>query len=230
MNFKRISCNSFHLQISEEINDQVLAKLININNRLEEKLENHIDEIVPAYNSILITSKLDNVSVAKTAEVLEKICKDNIDELIPKNESSRIIEVPVYYDPEVAYDLEELSSEINIPIDLIIKEHTKPTYKCYAIGFVVGFGYLATLPDVLVCDRLKKPRRNVPAGSVGLAKDQTAVYPIDSPGGWRVIGRTPLSFIEQKSADNEFISIKVGDQVKFHPISKADFLEFGGKL
>jgi inhibitor of KinA len=103
----------------------------------------------------------------------------------------------------------------------VIELHSMHTYLVYFLGFVPGFAYLGALPDELVTPRLPAPRKSVPAGSVGIAKDQTGVYPVATPGGWRLLGRTPVAMFQPEHAAMSLLAI--GDRVRFVPISRQKF-------
>ena len=113
-------------------------------------------------------------------------------------------------------------------MDEIIKLHTSKLYDVYAIGFAPGFAYLASVDEKIAIPRLDTPRKNIPKGSVAIANTQTAVYPQSSPGGWNIIGRTTFEFFD-KTID-ELTPVKVGDKIKFNPISKDEFIKQGGKI
>jgi inhibitor of KinA len=105
----------------------------------------------------------------------------------------------------------------------VIELHTSTSYLVYFLGFVPGFAYLGELPEALVTPRLGSPRKKVPAGSVGIAGNQTGVYPFETPGGWRLLGRTPLAMFR---ADREHLSVlSIGDRVRFVPILRELFEE-----
>ena len=139
---------------------------------------------------------------------------------------SAAIVLPVLYHPSVAPDLEWLADEKGLSIDDVIALHSETTYFAYATGFAPGFCYLGTLPHQLVTPRLATPRNKVPAGSVAIADLQTAVYPCESPGGWRLIGQCPQPLFDLNNTPANLLS--VGDTVRFEPMSEADFYAMGG--
>ena len=139
---------------------------------------------------------------------------------------SAAIILPVLYHPSVAPDLEWLADEKGLSIDDVIALHSETTYFAYATGFAPGFCYLGTLPSQLVTPRLATPRNKVPAGSVAIADLQTAVYPCESPGGWRLIGQCPQPLFDLNNTPANLLS--VGDTVRFEPMSEADFYAMGG--
>lgn len=210
----------FSQQISEEINRHVVA--------LQEYLE-HADlpgfiECVPAYSSLTVyvdkRSDMQDLQriIEKKISTLNDI--ENADNSQHKIQTPVII--PVCYDIEFASDLNSVSAQLGLRIEEIIELHSKEHYRVYMIGFVPGFPYMGTLPPELEMPRKKTPALKVPAGSVAIAGKQTGIYPAEVPGGWHVIGRTPITLF------NKSISpcclLKAGDLVQFKPISKEEFL------
>ena len=139
-----------------------------------------------------------------------------------------VVTLPVLYHPSVAPDLEWLADQKNISVDQIIALHTGTTYFAYATGFAPGFCYLGDLPTELATPRLADPRAAVPAGAVGLADRQTAVYPGISPGGWRLIGSCPRPLFQ--NGENPTAYLAVGDSVRFEAITTQEYRKFGGEL
>lgn len=139
-----------------------------------------------------------------------------------------VVTLPVLYHPSVAPDLEWLAEQKNISVDQIIALHTGTTYFAYATGFAPGFCYLGDLPTELATPRLADPRAAVPAGAVGLADRQTAVYPGISPGGWRLIGSCPRPLFQNGEHPTAYLA--VGDSVRFEAITPQEYRKFGGEL
>ena len=135
---------------------------------------------------------------------------------------SEVLEVPVLYGgEEMGPDLKFVAENAKMSEEEVIKLHSEPEYLIYMLGFTPGFTYLGGLNDAIETPRLKTPRVKIPAGSVGIAGKQTGVYPIDSPGGWQLIGRTPLKMYD---ADREKpILPEAGQYIKFVPIDRAEF-------
>ncbi len=133
----------------------------------------------------------------------------------------REVEIPVCYGGAHGPDLIDVSSIHGITPAQLIALHSSSTYLVYFLGFVPGFAYLGGLPEALVTPRLATPRRKVPPGSVGIAGSQTGVYPFSTPGGWRLLGRTPVSMFR---ADRKELSLlSIGDRVRFTPISPEQY-------
>lgn len=135
----------------------------------------------------------------------------------------RHVEIPVCYGGEYGPDLDDVAAFHKTTLEQVIHLHSSSSYLVYFLGFVPGFAYLGELPQELVTPRLATPRKKVPPGSVGIAGNQTGVYPFETPGGWRLLGRTPVSMFR---ADRDGLSLlSIGDRVRFVPISRERFAE-----
>jgi KipI family sensor histidine kinase inhibitor len=134
---------------------------------------------------------------------------------------NRIIEVPVCYDENFGIDLISMSKKLNLSITEIIKIHTENIYQVYCLGFMPGFAYMGDVKTTIQMARHSQPRQNVSAGSVGIAGAQTGIYPMHSPGGWQIIGRTPIKIFDKNP--KVLSKFKMGDQIKFYPITRAEF-------
>lgn len=132
-----------------------------------------------------------------------------------------LIEIPVCYDADFAPDLDPVAAHAGISPAEVIRRHSSASYEVAFVGFTPGFGYLTGLPAELAAPRLPSPRTRVPAGSVGIAGDQTGIYPSATPGGWRLIGRTPLRMFDANRAEPSLLSI--GNGVRFRQIDRAEF-------
>jgi inhibitor of KinA len=206
------------------------ALLINF----EQKIDKSIHTLVKSYSQLLeklpaVTYQIPaycSITVAfdKTQTTFEEF-KTKIEDLeVDSSEmksTSQIIEIPVCYETEFAADMEELSKDLKISPDEIISLHTSETYEVYMMGFLPGFPYLGKLPKALECKRKSTPRKQVKAGSVGLAGSQTGIYPSAAPGGWQLIGQTPLKIFNP--AEREAFHLKMGDRIKFKSISGEEF-------
>ena len=140
----------------------------------------------------------------------------------------RIVEIPTIYGGEYGPDLKYVAESHSLSEDEVVRFHNRREYTVYMIGFVAGFPYLGVVADEIATPRLKTPRLRVPAGSVGIAEKQTGIYPCESPGGWQIIGRTPVKLFDPK--EHPPALIHPADIVKFKPISKKEFEAYvGGK-
>jgi inhibitor of KinA len=172
----------------------------------------------PAYCSLLV--EFDALTLSHGE--LETILRGYLNRLedVPLAEG-RQLQIPTCYGGEFGPDLNEVAALHGMTLAQAIRLHASVTYLVYFLGFVPGFAYLGELPEALATPRLTSPRRSTPPGSVGIAGSQTGVYPFAAPGGWRLIGRTPLLMFRPDRKDMSLLSI--GDRVRFVPISIARF-------
>jgi KipI family sensor histidine kinase inhibitor len=172
----------------------------------------------PAYCSLLI--KFDAMKLRR--EELEEIVRGYIDRMekatLPE---PRLIEIPVCYGGEYGPDLKDVAELHGMTADAVSERHASTPYIVYFLGFAPGFAYLGDVAEELATPRLPSPRKSVPAGSVGMAGRQTGVYPIATPGGWRLLGRTPLKMFQPDRAEMSLLAL--GDRVRFVPISREQF-------
>jgi inhibitor of KinA len=172
----------------------------------------------PAYSSILVSFDALQLNHAGLEEILRGYIH-RLDTLrIPKG---REVKLPTCYGGMFGPDLNEVAGLHGLTPAQAIELHASITYTVYFLGFVPGFAYLGELPEELATPRLMSPRRSTPPGSVGIAGNQTGVYPFATPGGWRLIGRTPIAMFHPNRKAMSFLAI--GDRVRFTPISAARF-------
>jgi inhibitor of KinA len=178
--------------------------------------------MIPAYCSLTIAFDPNSTSVA----ALQKIVHDRILQLPdvdenPENNSRSTIEIPVCYDDDFALDIKAVSLQTGKAPEEIIRRHLSTEFYVYMLGFMPGFAYLGDMPEDFRCNRKATPRTYVPAGSIGLSGRQVGIYPFETPGGWQLIGRTPLRMFDP--ARTEAALLKAGDKVRFKQISRSDF-------
>jgi inhibitor of KinA len=201
-------------RISVEINDR-LRKLLQL---LESDPIAGIRNLHPAYSSLLVKFDASRLTHADLQTRLARHL-DRLDEVpLP---SPRQVEIPVCYGGTHGPDLDEVAVSHGISAAKVIELHSSATYLVYFLGFVPGFAYLGELPPELASPRLATPRPRVPKGSVGIAGTQTGVYPFATPGGWRLIGRTPLAMFQPE--ESGLSRLIIGDKVHFRPISADEF-------
>ena len=224
--FSVASVDSVIIYFGQDISQSVAKDVRQAFYTLKDAKLEYITEIVPSYTSIMVSYDFLKVTY-------KQICKE-IDDILEYAEQSynevttRLVNIPVYYGLEVGLDLESLAKMKKRTIQEIISLHVNKEYFVYAIGFSPGFPYMGEVAAALVSPRLANPRAKVPKGSVGIADNQTAIYPQLSPGGWQILGRTPIEMFD--TSYDGFSYLKVGDKVKFKPISKENFLDLGGEI
>ena len=220
MRFCAASDQALLVYLGEEIDYAVHERVRKLLWQLEKEPPSWLENLQPAYTSLMITF---DACRADHAEVEAAIRKLQQRARAVRTRKSRRIEIPVCYGGEFGPDLEEVAELCGLQTSQLISLHTSRAYHAYFLGFVPGFAYLGDLPPEIAAPRLETPRRNVPAGSVGIAGRQTAVYPLATPGGWRLIGRTPKQMF--RSDRRPMATICVGDRVKFRAISRKEFLK-----
>jgi len=183
--------------------------------------------IIPSYTSILIHFDPLYLHEEELIDRLKQICTDSSPSF-SEPESHEIKLIPALYDTQVGWDLDRISRQKRLTKEQIIYFHTTTIYHVYAVGFLPGFAYMARVNAHIVLPRLKTPRPFVPAGSIGIADQQTAVYPMRSAGGWNIIGRSPLKFFDAKKSGKPLL--QVGMRVRFIAISCEVFKQLGGSL
>lgn len=206
-------------QISPEINRRVRQFAIAL---MEHPMEGLV-EIVPTYRSLLIIYDPLRISVATLQHRVEDLHKKIKEIQIPK---PKAMEIPVVYGGEYGPDLEWVARYHNISAQQVIHLHTGTTYQVYMIGFTPGHPYIAELPKALITPRRETPRTNVPRGSVAIAMNQTVIYPVESPGGLHILGRTPLKLFDPFQSPPTFL--EMGDLVRFFPIKEEEFKQWPG--
>jgi inhibitor of KinA len=216
--FQRASDQSLLIYFGQQITLDAHERVRKFLLLLEQAPIAGIRNLHPAYCSVLV--KFDPLKWRH--EQLEEILKQYLgrmeDVTLPE---PRQVEIPVCYGGEHGPDLIDVSKIHGMTPAQVIELHSSSTYVVYFLGFVPGFAYLGELPQALVTPRLATPRRRVPPGSVGIAGRQTGVYPVATPGGWRLLGRTPISMFRPDQTGFSFLSI--GDRVRFTPIDQKQF-------
>lgn len=186
-------------------------------------------DYIPSYTTVLIhyrdgmTTQVQSAVDQLLAEIVADDQKEGAEDDIGEQQGKTVV-IPVCYDSELALDLVETAEELGLSVASLVEKHTAMSYRCYALGFLPGFAFLGRLPDELVIPRLARPRERLPAGSVAIAEQQTTVYPSETPGGWRIIGRTPMPMFFPER--NPPIRIEVGDKVQFSAISQEEFEQY----
>ena len=204
----------FGQEISLEINHKVMAlKMV-----LEREPIRGIVELIPTYCSLLIQYDPMELRYGQLRDRLEALVTQ-LDEV--EMQPKKVVEIPVAYGGEYGPDLGEVARVHNISEEEVIKLHSEPEYPIYMLGFVAGFPYLGGINKAIATPRKKSPRLKIEAGSVGIAGEQTGIYSVESPGGWQIIGRTPLKLYDVNR--NEPVLLKAGQYIKFKPITKEEF-------
>lgn len=184
-----------------------------------------VDEFVPTYRSLLIRYDPQKTTYAEVAHEIQ-----NVERTMKKTSQTRErrkITIPTVYGGEYGPDLPYVAQNHGLSEEQVVKLHFEKEYRVYMIGFVAGFPYLGEVADEIATPRLETPRLKVSAGSVGIAEKQTGIYPCEAPGGWQIIGRTPLKLFNPSWQPPTLL--ETGDAVIFKPISAEEFKDLVGK-
>lgn len=220
LKFSRYNEYSILIEWPAIMDENMLKDILNFKNIIEKKYIKQKVEVINAFNSILVIYNytIDNVN----DEIFRlKALKFTEDDLV--DSKSKLWKIPVCYDDEFGMDLNEFSKQKQISKTEVIELHSSAIYTIFFIGFLPGFLYLGGLGKKLHLDRKSTPNLDVKKGAVGIGGNQTGIYPQNSPGGWHIIGNTPVDFFNPKT--NPPCVFNAGDQLKFYPISKSEFLD-----
>jgi inhibitor of KinA len=216
--FRAASDQAILVYLGEEIGFPTHERVVRLLRLLQHEPLPWVRNVQPAYCSLLVSFDVCQVDHAEVEATLRSYEARAEKIAMPK---PRRVEIPVCYGGAFGPDLDSVAAKQGLPPERVVELHSANCYHAYFLGFAPGFAYLGDLPEVLATPRLAHPRQKVPAGSVGIAGKQTAVYPFATPGGWNLLGRTPL---EMFRADREPMGLlDVGDEVNFRPISREEF-------
>ena len=223
---QRISENTFYIQFRvDELNSSNITKIASVRRQLIARFGSAIVDAIPSYSTLLITIDINRIDAKRfSEEFLTTVQLSNNEQV----NSPALIEIPVFYDAEVGYDLIEIAQRSGISPEEVIERHCNQTYTVYALGFAPGFAYLGHVDKTIATPRQSTPRMSVAKGSVGIADRQTGIYPSTSPGGWNIIGRTPIPLIDMSKPAEDICPITVGGLVKFISICRQEFVDLGG--
>jgi len=213
------------VELGQDISPEINAKVRALNTAITENRIGGIVETIPTYCSVTVSYQPEIILYDELIRCLEELLgqMEVVDAPL-----SHVLELPVLYGGEMGPDIDFVASHTGKTSDEIIKLHAEPEYLIYMLGFTPGFTYLGGLNPELETPRLKTPRTKIPAGSVGIAGKQTGVYPTASPGGWQLIGRTPVKLYDP-NRENPILP-KAGDYIKFIPVNTDEYEAIAGQV
>ena len=223
-NISNLGDAAIYCDFGKEVNEQINSNVISYFNHLkklvkENKIEG-ITNLTPSYNKLIISFDLTVTNFEKIKKILETLKVTNNNQ-----QDSKKIKIPICCEKEYALDLISLSEKLKIPVNKILDLNLNKEYFCYMTGFIAGMPFLGDVHESLRVDRLQTPRVKVPKGSVGITEQFCNIYTYESPGGWNIIGNTPLKIFDKLSLNNPAL-IKPGDKVSFYKISKQEYLNW----
>lgn len=220
------------IRLAENFDDapeDALSKVLAAKRGLEAAQIPGAIEITPAYTTVALFC--DPVRAIEAGAPIENVfgwieqrirkALSEVNEMQPDRIEASLVEIPVCYETEFALDLEDVARHAGIPWKEVIDLHCGAEYRVHCVGFTPGFPFLGGLPRKIAVPRRDVPRKEIPAGSVAIGGTQTGIYPIKSPGGWNVIGRTPLQLFDPKK--NPPALLRAGDRVRFRSITRDEF-------
>jgi|694.fasta_scaffold00275_58 inhibitor of KinA len=227
LNIYPLGDQALTLQLSDQIDASVNQQVMHIFHHLQNHPIKAVTDIIPAYSSITIVYDLAQIGLqhrfSSSFEWIKATIIQHIESINASNLIGRHIKIPACYDVSLGLDLIELAQHNQLSVEEVIHKHTSQTYQVYMIGFLPGFPYMAAVDPSIQMNRRAVPRQIVPKGSVGIAGAQTGIYPLDSPGGWQIIGQIPLNLFDI-SKENPCL-LSPGDRVEFYTVSLEEFWE-----
>ena len=219
-NISNLGDAALYCDFGADVNKQINSEVIKYFNTIREKNIKGINNLTPSYNKLIISYdlKLTNFKIIK--EEIEKLTQSETSKTISKN-----LEIPVCCDVSFSLDMERLEKKLNLKRDEILENFFNKEFFCYMTGFIAGMPFLGDLDEQMRAQRLETPRVKVPKGSVGMTEQFANIYTFESPGGWNIIGNTPLEVFDS-SKQKEPNLINPGDTVKFKQITLEEYKNY----
>ena len=221
-NISNLGDAALYCDFGNEINKETNSHVVKYFKNLQKLNLKGITNITPSYNKLIISYDL---SIIKFKDLKEKIKSLKLNKI--ESKEKKIVKIPICINNEFSLDLNRLSEKLKIEKEKIIKSFLNKEYFCYMTGFIAGMPFLGDIDSNIRLSRLETPRVKVPKGSVGITEQFCNIYTFESPGGWNIIGNTPIKVFDKSNKKNPAI-INPGDRVIFYEINKDQYLEFNG--
>ena len=221
-NISNLGNAALYCDFGTEVNKQINSKVIRYFNAIREKNIKGINNLTPSYNKLIISYDLE---VTNFKEIKDKI--ESLSESEAPNMNNKNLEIPVCCDLTFSLDMERLEKKLNLKRTEILENFFNKEFFCYMTGFIAGMPFLGDLGEKMRAQRLETPRVKVPKGSVGMTEQFANIYTFESPGGWNIIGNTPLEVFDS-SKEKEPNLINPGDTVRFKQISLEEYKNYNG--
>ncbi|MGL5994966.1 MAG: 5-oxoprolinase subunit PxpB [Pseudomonas proteolytica] len=218
-----VAIDCLMVRLFDAIAEDNMPWMLAATRRLREGFGPALVDLVPSYTTLMVHYDLLALSPAQARELIDQVLTD----LQPQAQGSGHCHVlPVWYDLSVGPELTLLAQRSGLAVNEVIQRHSQHHYQVFALGFAPGFAFMGLVEEQLAAPRLNTPRKRVAPGSVGIAERQTAAYPVESPGGWNLIGRTPAKLFDRER--DGYSLMQPGDSVRFEAIGRAEFINLGG--
>ena len=218
-----VAVDCLMVRLFDTIDENNMPWLLAASRRLRECFGQGLIDLVPSYTTLMVHYDLRQLLASDARGLIAQA----LDGLQPDaGGSGRSHSLPTWYDHSVGPELKLLAQRTGLTIKEVIERHSSHEYQVFALGFVPGFAFMGLVEEILASPRLSTPRKRVATGSVGIAERQTAAYPQASPGGWNLIGRTPVRMFDHSLEG--YSLLKPGDRVRFEAVSHDEFIRLGG--
>lgn len=223
-NISNLGDAALYCDFGNDVNQKTNIKVIKYFENINKKNIDGITNLTPSYNKLIISFDLNVVNFTELKKKIEDI---EISESYIRQDQ-KIIKIPTCCDDEFALDIERLSLKLNLTKKEILEMYLNKEYFCYMTGFIAGMPFLGDIDKKIRLERLETPRVKVPKGAVGITEQFTNIYTFESPGGWNILGSTPIKIFDQKN-EKQPILINPGDRVLFYEINKKEYIKLNEK-
>ena len=223
-NISNLGDAALYCDFGNDVNQKTNIKVIKYFENINKKNIDGITNLTPSYNKLIISFDLNVVNFTELKKKIEDI---EISESYIRQDQ-KIIKIPTCCDDEFALDIERLSLKLNLTKKEILETYLNKEYFCYMTGFIAGMPFLGDIDKKIRLERLETPRVKVPKGAVGITEQFTNIYTFESPGGWNILGSTPIKIFDQKN-EKQPILINPGDRVLFYEINKKEYIKINEK-
>ncbi len=221
-NISNLGDTALYCDFGKEVNKEINSKVIKYFKNIKEKEIEGITNLTPSYNKLIISFDLKLTDFNSLKKIIENLELNKLEKI-----KSNKINIPICCEKEFALDIKKLEKKLKISEEKIYERFFSKEYFCYMTGFIAGLPFLGDLDESLKSRRLETPRVKIPKGSVGIAEQFCNIYTFESPGGWNIIGNTPINVFDKKNELKPNL-INPGDTVVFEQISKDQFEEHNG--
>ena len=211
---------ALYCDFGQDVNKETNSNVIKYFNKIQQLKIESINNITPSYNKLIISFDLNKIRYNELKDLVEKIHVDDEDSF-----KKKVIEIPICCEEPYSLDFTRIEQKLKLNKEQILKNFFKKKYFCYMTGFIAGMPFLGDLEENMRIERLETPRVKVPKGSIGITEQFANIYTFESPGGWNIIGNTPIEVFDN-SKENEPNLINPGDTVIFKEITKDQYLNY----